>query len=308
MARGERRGGARTVGGALTRAAAALQNGLELARFGGLGERVASPHEVVVDERVFRLRHYFPDSPERGVGRRPAALLVPPLMLTAEVWDVSPEMSAVAALEHSGIDPWVIDFGSPEDEPGGMQRTLADHVVAVSEALVRVRESAGRDVHLLGYSQGGMFCYQAAAYLRSEGVASLLRGPFAALPEELAITDVEGLVRLASALLPAGLPAWMTHTGFRLMDPVKNVQQRIEFLGQLYDREALQRREGMRRFLGGEGWVAFPTRAATATAPPVTRPSRRRAPPSSTPSPSIPTARARSEPLRAGTSSHRSRR
>lgn len=267
MARREPRGGARTAGGALTRAAAALQNGLEIARFGGLGERVASPHEVVVDERVFRLRHYFPDSPERGVGRRPAALLVPPLMLTAEVWDVSPEMSAVAALEKSGIDPWVIDFGSPEDEPGGMERTLADHVVAVSEALGRVRESAGRDVHLLGYSQGGMFCYQAAAYLRSEGVASLvtfgspvdlLRGPLAAIPEELTITGVEGLVRLASALLPAGLPAWMTRTGFRLMDPVKNVQQRIEFLGQLYDREALQRREGMRRFLGGEGWVAFP--------------------------------------------------
>ena len=39
-----------------------------------------------------------------------------------------------------------------------MQRNLADHVVALSEAIDTVKEATGRDVHLAGYSQGGMFC------------------------------------------------------------------------------------------------------------------------------------------------------
>jgi putative long chain acyl-CoA synthase len=47
-------------------------------------------------------------------------------------------------------------------------------VLAVSDAIDRVRELTGRDVHLGGYSQGGMFCYQAAAYRRSEGLSSLI--------------------------------------------------------------------------------------------------------------------------------------
>ena len=96
-------------------------------------------------------------------------LLVPPMMLAADVYDVSPASSAVSVLHEHGADPWVVDFGAPEREEGGLERDLADHVVAVCEAVERVREATGRDVHLGGYSQGGMFCYQAAAYLRGDG-------------------------------------------------------------------------------------------------------------------------------------------
>ncbi len=32
----------------------------------------------------------------------------------------------------------------------------------------------GSDVHLAGYSQGGMFAYQAAAFRRCKGIASLI--------------------------------------------------------------------------------------------------------------------------------------
>ena len=96
-------------------------------------------------------------------------------MLSAEVYDVSPAASAVRILREHGADPWVVDFGSPEREEGGLERNLDDHVVAVSDAIERVRSRPrGRDVHLGGYSQGGMFCYQAAAYRRNEGVASVI--------------------------------------------------------------------------------------------------------------------------------------
>jgi putative long chain acyl-CoA synthase len=247
----------------VTRLGAAAQNALEVARFGGLAtDEEASPYDVAAEHRVYRLRHYFPRAD--GAAPGPPVLLVPPMMLAADVYDVAPNSSAVTILRERGVDPWVVDFGSPEKEEGGLERTLADHVLAVSDAVDRVRELTGRDVHLAGYSQGGMFCYQTAAYRRSEGIDSLItfgspvdtRGgmPFG-LPEQL-VGDAADL--LADAFRRWALPAWASRTGFRLLDPVKTLRGQAEFILHLHDREALLRRERQRRFLEGEGWVAWP--------------------------------------------------
>jgi putative long chain acyl-CoA synthase len=244
------------------RLGAAAQNALEVARFGGLTtDEEPSPYEVASEHRVYRLRHYYPE----GNGGGPPVLLVPPLMLAAEIYDVSPATSAVSILHANGADPWVVDFGAPEREEGGLERTLADHVVAVSDAVDRVREATGRDVHLSGYSQGGMFCYQVAAYRRNEGLGSLitfgspvdtrLAMPFG-LPEQLA-SGLAGFI-VDGVLRGSALPAWASRTGFRLLDPVKSARNRIEFILQLHDREALLPREGQRRFLEADGWVAWP--------------------------------------------------
>src|SRR5919206_2758033 len=104
-------------------------------RFCGLetGEEPA-PFDVVDEQRVYRLRRYFPGSTGAPI------VLVPPLMLTAEVYDVSPHASAVRTLHERGVQAWVVDFGSPEREPGGLERTLADHVLAVSDAIETARD------------------------------------------------------------------------------------------------------------------------------------------------------------------------
>ena len=65
------------------------------------------------------------------------------MMLAAGVYDVSAATSAVTLLHERGVDPWVVDFGSPEHERGGLERTLADHVRAISDAVDRVRELTG---------------------------------------------------------------------------------------------------------------------------------------------------------------------
>ncbi len=185
-------------------------------------------------------------------------------MLAADIYDVSPSSSAVSVLQRDGVDPWVVDFGAPEREEGGLERTLADHVVAVSDAIDQVREATGQDVHLAGYSQGGMFCYQAAAYRRGKGIESLItfgspvdtRGALPlGIPEEVA---EQAAGALAGIFGRSNVPAWMSRTGFRLLDPVKAVRQRFDFVRQLHDREALLPRERQRRFLMGEGWVAWP--------------------------------------------------
>ncbi len=249
----------RTLTGPVQRAGALAQNALEVARFGGLetGED-ASPYEVIARDHVHRTRRYL------GGNDGPPVLLVPPMMLAAEVWDVSPTSSAVRTLHELGIDAYVVDFGSPEHEEGGLERDLADHVVAVSAAVDEVRELTGRDVHLGGYSQGGMFCYQTAAYRRSEGLASLItfgspvdtRGavPFG-IPEQMV---GRGAGAIAGALGGQALPAWASRLGFRLMDPVKAARQQMQFVMALHDRDALLPRERQRRFLQADGWVAWP--------------------------------------------------
>ena len=109
-----------------------------------------------------------------------------------------------------------------------------------------------------------MFCYQAAAYRRGEGIDSVIAfgSPVdtrvalpLGIPEEVAETAA-GV--LAEVFGRTAVPAWMSRTGFRLLDPVKSLRQRLDFVRQLHDREALLPRERQRRFLMGEGWVAWP--------------------------------------------------
>lgn len=247
---------ARTLFRLGARLGSTAQNALEVARFGGFdtGED-ASPCEVVTEQRVYRLRHYFPEA-----AGGPVMLLVPPLMITAEVYDISSRVSAVKVLHDLGVDPWVVDFGAPEREPGGLERTISDHVLAVSDAVDRIRRATGRDVHLAGYSQGGMFVYQAAAYRRSEGVESIVtfgspsdtsRGLPFGLPGWLAS---EGVERIPDWVLGGfAVPGWVTRLGFQVLSPVKSVRSRVDFILQLHDRERLAPRERQRRFLEREG-------------------------------------------------------
>ncbi|MEO8888538.1 MAG: AMP-binding protein, partial [Jatrophihabitantaceae bacterium] len=195
----------------------------------------------------------------------PPVLLIPPLMMATAVWDVSPHSSAVASLHEAGVDTWVVDFGDPGHEPGGLQRTLTDHVLAVSDAVDQVTAATGRDVTLGGYSQGGMFAYQTAAYRRGKGIDSLVT--FGAPADTTAPLPIpispEVAKRLAASLVDSGLlrrlwlPKWATGLGFKLLSPAKTVQGRVQYLLTLHDRDALLPRERQRRFLDSEGWTAY---------------------------------------------------
>ena len=251
------------VAESVRRLVATAQNGLEVLRYGGLDPGApSSPHQVVERTSMYRLRRYFPNSDTASSGI--PVVLVPPMMVSAEVYDVTRDAGAVGTLHEMGLDPWVVDFGSPDQEEGGWKRTLTDHILALDEVVDHVRSYTGRDVHLGGYSQGGMFCYQVAAYRRSRGIASLITFgspvdtlaalPFG-IPEILATRSADFLADHVFNRL--SITGWMARTGFQLLDPVKTVRSRIDFLRQLHDREALLPREPQRRFLDDEGWVAW---------------------------------------------------
>jgi putative long chain acyl-CoA synthase len=255
--------GSGLIAGPVNRVIATMQNGVEVLRFGGLqtGSR-PSPFQIVERCDMYRLRRYFPGGANDS--SRPPVVLVPPMMVSANVFDVTRDDGAVGVLHDLGVDPWVVDFGSPDREAGGLERTLSDHVVALSRVIDSVNAHTGRTVHLAGYSQGGMFCYQTAAYRRSKDLASIIT--FGS-----AVDSLSGLpFGIPAALAGRGaqlvadhvfnrlsVSGWMARTGFQLLDPIKTVRARWDFLRQLHDREALLPKEHQRRFLEVEGWVAW---------------------------------------------------
>ncbi|BBY83762.1 alpha/beta fold hydrolase [Mycolicibacterium pulveris] len=248
------------------RLVATAQNGLEVLRYGGLETgSVPSPFQIIQSVPMYRLRRYFP--PDARPGAKPPGppvLMVHPMMMSADMWDVTRDDGAVGILHRAGLDPWVIDFGSPDKVEGGMDRNLADHVVALSEAIDTVKEVTGRDVHLAGYSQGGMFAYQAAAYRRSKDLASIIAfgapvDTLAALPMNLppSVAPAAADFMADHVFSRIDIPGWLARTGFQMLDPLKTAQARLDFLRQLHDREALLPREQQRRFLASEGWIAW---------------------------------------------------
>ncbi len=252
----------------LRRVGLAWQNALEIMRAGRLTAPYGAPFEVVHEEATYRLRRYVA-TPDPGVATIAAPiLLVPPLMVATEIYDIAPDISAVAALGRAGADVWVVDFGAPEREAGGMSRTLDDHVRAVSDAVERVAAHTRQPVHLSGYSQGGMFAYQAAAFRRSRDLASVitfgspvdLHRSVPRLSDQITERIVSGLQRAVEYPLKRveGLPGFLTSTGFRVLSARKEVGQIVDFVKKLHDRSALERREAKRLFLAGQGFVAWP--------------------------------------------------
>jgi putative long chain acyl-CoA synthase len=214
---------------------------------------------------MYKLRRYFP--PDNRPGQPPVGppvLMVHPMMMSADMWDVTREDGAVGILHANGLDPWVIDFGSPDKVEGGMRRTLADHIVALSQAIDTVKETTGSDIHLVGYSQGGMWCYQVAAYRRSKSLASIVTfgspvDTLAALPMGIPANFAAPAANFMAdhVFSRLDIPSWMARTGFQMLDPLKTAKARVDFVRQLHDREALLPREQQRRFLEREGWIAW---------------------------------------------------
>jgi putative long chain acyl-CoA synthase len=241
------------------------QNALEIARVGRLSPEVHAPYTVVRRERIYKLRHY--NQRDCAIPLDTPLLLVPPLMVTPEVYDIDPPISAIRLLENHGVDVWVVDFGIPEREEGGLARTLDDHVRAVDHAIEHVRSVTGRDVHLAGYSQGGMFCYQVAAYRHGAGIKSLVTfgAPVdlhrnSALRDETAVKVIDTLSGMTRSMLDAmeGLPGAFSSIGFRVLSMRRELKSLVDFVSHLHDREALMRGESSRRFLHGEGFVYWP--------------------------------------------------
>lgn len=221
----------------------------------------------VVDhqEATYTLRRYHSEGPREG---RPL-LLVPALMANAEVFDICPEGSAVRTLQAAGVDVWLVDFADPEQVMGGMRRQLDDYCRAIDACIDRVADATTQDVHLAAYSQGGMLVYQVAAYRAGRRIASLVTfGSMVDMhknflpqdwPEQRALRAhawIDPWLRAKRGSF-GGLSARGIAGIFRAISWRKRLRTTLDTWRHVNDRAHLVRTEPLRRYLGGEGFIAW---------------------------------------------------
>jgi putative long chain acyl-CoA synthase len=237
-----------------------VQNALEVARLGRLATLERTPYTVVAEGRSYRLRRYAAQPEEPRVGH--PVLLVPGLV-GSDVYDLEPGASAVAFLAAHGIEVFLCDLGSRSEGP---ESSHDAHVRAIDESIELIRELTARDVHLVGYSQGGMFAYQVAALRRSEGIKSIVT--FASLVDvhaNMAI-DPDLLGQLRSLLLRTvgkvdAIPGGVSSVLFKLLSLDRRAAQFVQFVGDIDERQALESGDASRRLY--EGLVSWPSLPAT---------------------------------------------
>ncbi|MEH6584273.1 MAG: alpha/beta fold hydrolase [Halioglobus sp.] len=227
--------------------------------------------ELVQDGDLMSVRYYelpeedeieLADGSHRPIERKQHALplvLVPPLGVTTETFDLMPQRSLVRYMVAAGFKVYLVDWGKPKKEHSHLG--LQDYSDAMlGSALEKIREHSGsKDLSLMGWCMGGLLCllYQGQVqdkHIRNivtvaspidlesgSGVVAGLTGVAQALNGPAQLVSNYTNLRL-SALDPARLsmPPWMTTLVFKLTDPVGSVTTYWDLVTGLADREFVE--------------------------------------------------------------------
>lgn len=134
------------------------------------GAKKPLKYKLLIDEPTLKVRRY--ESRKRKRSRIPV-LLVPPLMITADVFDLHPKRSIVRSLLDRGFDVFLVDYGKPRRRDRNL--SLSRYIEHRLHTAVRTVKTAtgSQELSLVGYCLGGVFanCY-AALHPRS-GIRNL---------------------------------------------------------------------------------------------------------------------------------------
>lgn len=227
--------------------------------------------ELVHDSDLMAVRYYdlsdyddieLPDGSRMPIRRKQHAVplvLVPPLGVTTETFDLMPQRSLVKYLVASGFKVYLVDWGKPKKEHGHLD--LRDYSYSMlGEALQKVRSHSGStDLSMMGWCMGGLFCLLYQGQTKDPHVRNIVT---VASPIDLesgggVIAGVAGiaqalegpaqLVRNSSNLWmdtfdPALLstPPWLTTLVFKLTDPIGSVTTYWDLVTRLSDREFVE--------------------------------------------------------------------
>ncbi len=182
-------------------------------------------------------------------------VLVPPLGVTTETFDLMPNRSLVRYMTAAGFKVYMIDWGRPTRRHSRLGvKDYADAMM--SEALDAVRAHAGEaQVSLMGWCMGGLFALLHAGMrvdprirnivtiaspidLRSggmiAGVAQAINTPAKLIRK---YTDFR-LHSIDPNLMQA--PSWVTTLAFKLTNPIGSVTTYWDLLMNLWDREFVE--------------------------------------------------------------------
>lgn len=227
--------------------------------------------ELVYDSDLFAVRYYalpgetdieLVNGDRKAISRnrkRIPLVLVPPLGITTETFDLLPNRSLVRYMVASGYSVYLIDWGEPLKRHAHLG--LYDYSnTMMSVALEKIRKHSGsQDVSLMGWCMGGLLCLLYQGFTRDNRIRNTIT---IASPIDLSVGKgvlssvakmtkaLDKPARLASRLTQIqlkdvkptrfSLPNWMTTMVFRLTDPVSRVTTYWDLLTRLWDREFVE--------------------------------------------------------------------
>ncbi len=224
--------------------------------------------ELVHDGDLMAVRYYgLPEEEEielvdgslMPVQRRQHAVplvLVPPLGVTTETFDLMPQRSLVRYMAASGFKTYLVDWGKPKKEHAHLN--LKDYsYTMMGTALEKIRAHSGSDdISLMGWCMGGLLCLLHQGQVLDPAIRNIItiaspidlesgRGVIAGVSG--AAQSLNGAAQLVSnytnlrlkALDPArlALPPWATTLVFKMTDPVGSVTTYWDLVTRLSDRE-----------------------------------------------------------------------
>lgn len=183
-------------------------------------------------------------------------LLVPPLGVTSDTYDLMPNRSLVRYMAANGYKVYMIDWGKPTKRHARLR--LADYADRMMDIAINavLEHSGARKVSLMGWCMGGLLCLMQAGLRKSDPrIANIIT---VASPIDIRGGGVIG--GLGRALNPVAravrsftdfrlqnvdpermhLPGWVTTVAFKLTDPVGSVTTYWDLLMRLWDREFVE--------------------------------------------------------------------
>ena len=188
-------------------------------------------------------------------------LLVPPLGVTPDIFDLRPGHSLVEFLLSGGFDVFLLDFGTPTKEDQTI--TVSDYVLDfIPNAAARVKEITGEDsLSMIGWSMGGIFIILYASVHGEQ--RDLQNAVIIGSPVDFSkMFPVGILARVARRPVVAvtdrlgNIPPFLSRTGFKILKPIGLVQRYLELLVNLWDREWVAGFETIDRWV--DGFVPYP--------------------------------------------------
>lgn len=223
--------------------------------------------ELVYDGDPMSVRYYglpdeksipMPDGskmPVESSKKRIPLVLVPPLGVTTETFDLLPQRSLVKFMAAKGYKVYMIDWGRPRKEHARLGLYDYSHRM-FSRALDRIRKHSGeQEVSLYGWCMGGLLCLMYQGFNKDPNVRNIVTvaspidlrgGGFVAQAAQLVNTPAQ-LVRKYSNLRLQMLdprvfnvPPWMTTLAFKMTDPVGSVTTYWDLITRMADREFVE--------------------------------------------------------------------
>jgi polyhydroxyalkanoate synthase len=250
------------------RAADAASNGFDwLFRRSELVLSGLTDHEVIFASDPMSVRYYSLDGvsdidladgttlPVQRTKHPVPLVLIPPLGVTTETFDLMPNRSLVRYMAAQGFQVYLVCWGKPERRHAPLD--MADYADRLmGEALSAVRaHSASQAVSLMGWCMGGLLALLHAGLDGTRGVQNIvtvaspidMRGGGLVAGVAQAINTPARLIRKYSdfsiyALNPRALhaPGWVTSLAFKLTDPVGSVTTYWDLLTKLWDRRFVE--------------------------------------------------------------------